>query len=95
MSEKGFYLVVYDITSNKRRNRTHRLLLGYGTPVQYSVFECLLSKEEKDELEKLIQKKIKPRLDHVRIYRICASCQNEIVIMGRSEVTKDEDVIVV
>ena len=95
MSEKGFYLVVYDITSNKRRNRTHKLLLGYGTPVQYSVFECLLSREEKDELEVLIKKKIKPRLDHVRIYRICASCQTEIVIIGRSELTKDENAIVI
>lgn len=95
MSENAFYLVVYDITNNKRRNRVHKLLLGYGTPVQYSVFECLITTDEKKELEKKIRKRIKPQLDHVRFYRICGACQKEISIMGRSEVTEDKSSFVV
>jgi len=69
--------------------------LGYGTPVQYSVFECLLSTDERIELQNKIQKRIKPQLDHVRFYRICGTCQKEIVVIGRSEVTKEEPVVVV
>lgn len=95
MSETAFYLVVYDITNNKRRNRVHKLLLDYGTPVQYSVFECLITTDERKELEILIKKKIKPQLDHVRFYRICGACQKEIGIIGRSEVTQDKSAFVV
>jgi len=43
---KQFVLVVYDISSDKRRTRLHNKLLDFGTPVQYSVFECLLGAEE-------------------------------------------------
>lgn len=95
MSETAFYLVVYDISNNKRRNRVHKLLLDYGTPVQYSVFECLITTDEREKLEELIKKRIKPQLDHVRFYRICGSCQKEISILGRSEVTEDKNVFVV
>lgn len=95
MAEDDFYLVVYDITSDKRRGKMHKLLLGYGTPVQYSVFECLLSHSNLDELSNKIGKTIKPTMDHVRIYRVCESCQKKIVIYGRSEVTKDISVLVV
>lgn len=95
MSETAFYLVVYDISNNKRRNRVHKLLLDYGTPVQYSVFECLITTDEREKLEELMKKRIKPQLDHVRFYRICGSCQKEISILGRFEVTEDKNVFVV
>ena len=32
--------VAYDISENRRRNRLHRLLRGFGEPVQKSVFLC-------------------------------------------------------
>ena len=95
MAEECFFLVVYDITSDKRRSKTHKMLLGYGTPVQYSVFECLLSQTSLTELSKRLQKIIKPTMDHVRIYQICRGCQKKIAIYGRSEVTKDVSVLVV
>jgi CRISPR-associated protein Cas2 len=40
MNNKQFVVVVYDISNDKRRTRLHNALLDYGTPVQYSVFEC-------------------------------------------------------
>ena len=34
------YLVCYDITSDRVRNKIVKTLEGYGRRVQYSVFEC-------------------------------------------------------
>jgi len=41
-----FILITYDIMENRKRTKIHKLLLGYGLAVQYSVFECWLSQEE-------------------------------------------------
>jgi len=40
------YLVAYDIPDQKRLRSVHRKLLGYGEPIQYSVFICDLSQTE-------------------------------------------------
>ena len=40
------YLVCYDVADPKRLRRTHSKMLGYGDPVQFSVFECELSRQE-------------------------------------------------
>lgn len=40
------YLVCYDVSDPQRLARTHRKMLGYGDPVQYSVFLCELSRSE-------------------------------------------------
>ncbi|MEM2889797.1 MAG: CRISPR-associated endonuclease Cas2 [Candidatus Hadarchaeum sp.] len=42
---KQLVLVVYDISNDKRRTKLHNVLLDYGTPVQYSVFECHLDEK--------------------------------------------------
>lgn len=53
---RGYYLVCYDICDQKRLARMHKKLLGFGDPLQYSVFVCLLSKVEKLlMLEKLLE----------------------------------------
>ena len=40
------YLVCYDVADPKRLRHTHSKMLGYGDPVQFSVFECELSRKE-------------------------------------------------
>lgn len=40
------YLVCYDVRESKRLRLTHDTLLGYGEPLQYSVFACDLSASE-------------------------------------------------
>ena len=39
------YVVSYDISSDRLRNKVARTLEGYGTRIQYSVFECKLSEK--------------------------------------------------
>lgn len=70
------YVVSYDISDDKKRNRVHGVLMDYGFPVQYSVFECELNHEKLaamiGELKPLVA-----RGDSVRLYRICSSCMEE------------------
>jgi CRISPR-associated protein Cas2 len=44
---RGFYLACYDIRDDKRLYRVHKKMMGFGDPLQYSVFICRLTKKEK------------------------------------------------
>lgn len=44
------YLACYDIRDPKRLRRIHRMMRGYGYPLQYSVFVCDLDAMERVRL---------------------------------------------
>lgn len=44
------YLICYDIVADSRRNRVAKLLLRYGLRVQKSVFECVLTPKQQEQL---------------------------------------------
>ena len=48
------WVVAYDISDDRRRLRLHRLLRGFGEPVQKSVFVCQLDGRRKARLEQLL-----------------------------------------
>jgi CRISPR-associated protein Cas2 len=95
MADKTTYLVVYDIPDDRRRTRLHDRLLDYGSPVQYSVFECLADAAELAKMQKMILRTISKRADHVRIYRLCASCLKEVWISGGKEALAETPSVVV
>ncbi len=37
------FMVCYDICDPKRLRKVHRVMKGYGIPIQYSIFKCTLS----------------------------------------------------
>lgn len=80
-----FILVTYDISNDRRRTKLHNALLNYGTPVQYSVFECLLDKRGEKAMRAAVRRVIRPRVDHVRYYYLCASCRARIETTGGRE----------
>lgn len=92
---KQFVVVAYDIPSDRRRRRLHDALLDYGTPVQYSVFECLLDSAGLAQMQRRVRKLIKPRLDHVRYYHLCAACQARIETTRDPPATTEAQTIVV
>ena len=47
-------LVAYDIADDRRRNRLHRLLRGFGEPLQKSVFICWVDRARRTRLERLL-----------------------------------------
>ncbi len=80
-----YVVLAYDISNNKRRNSLRKLLLGYGEPVQLSVFECDVNKRDFRGLQAKVKRIIKSPDDSVRYYYLCRDCQNKI------EVTREED----
>jgi CRISPR-associated protein Cas2 len=62
------YVITYDIPCDKRRKKVSDILEGYGQRVQYSVFECQLSKEKYHNLCRQLQKKVNLVEDSVRFY---------------------------
>src|SRR5207248_5573696 len=48
------YLVCYDVADPRRLQRTHKRLIGFGQPVQYSVFVCDLSPTDRVRLEEAL-----------------------------------------
>lgn len=85
-----FLLVSYDICDKKRLPKVAKLMEGYGVRVQYSVFECLLTERQVQDMERRLRRLIKPEEDSVRFYRICESCKEEIVIIGQGKVSENE-----
>ena len=96
MAKRPFYLVVYDIHDDRRRVRLHNRLLAYGSPVQYSVFECLLTKEELSKMLRMIERTMRKREDHVRVYALCDACVKRVKVYGEGrEVLSEPTSIVV
>ncbi len=61
--ESMLYVVSYDIPDDRRRTRVHSALTGFGTWVQYSVFECFLDRKQRVLLEARLLKEIHQRQD--------------------------------
>lgn len=66
MSRKR-YLVCYDVRDPGRLRRTHQKMLGFGDPLQYSVFVCDLSDVELLKMEKALKKVVNLKDDSVII----------------------------
>lgn len=81
-----FYLIIYDLpdnkAANKRRTRLHKLLSGYGTWMQYSVFECFLTAVQFAKLQVQIERLIKSEEDAVRIYVLDAGAVKRTLAYG-------------
>ncbi|MBD2276772.1 MULTISPECIES: CRISPR-associated endonuclease Cas2 [Nostocales] len=82
------YVIVYDITCDKRRKKVSDLLEGYGQRVQYSVFECILSQTKYSELQKRLRKQIKSSEDSIRFYPLSKHTFNQIETWGEPPVTE-------
>jgi CRISPR-associated protein Cas2 len=83
-----FYLVVYDIPCDKRRKKIADLLEGYGQRVQYSVFECILTHQKYQELQKRLRKQVDLSADSVRFYPLSKHTFNQIETWGEPPVTE-------
>lgn len=77
-----FLVVSYDIPSNRRRYKVMKALEGFGTRVQYSVFECSLKPREIDDLRKRMKKLIVDEEDSVRFYFLGAEDVKRIERLG-------------
>jgi CRISPR-associated protein Cas2 len=88
MSETRFYIVAYDLPSNKRRNKVHKILSGFGQWTQYSLFELFITDKELVLLQNKLEKVLNAEKDSVRFYPLCAACLKNVETVG-SELPKE------
>ncbi|GCE09282.1 CRISPR-associated endonuclease Cas2 [Dictyobacter aurantiacus] len=86
------YIVSYDIPNDRRRTRVHSALTGFGTWVQYSVFECFLDRKQRLQLEARLQKEIHHKEDTIRIYGLCRACHPRVEVLGRGDKPQEDHI---
>jgi CRISPR-associated protein Cas2 len=77
-----FFVVAYDISSDRRRTKVHKVLSGFGQWTQYSLFELFLSDKELVLLQSKLEKLLNPQKDSVRFYPLCEACLKEVETVG-------------
>jgi CRISPR-associated protein Cas2 len=88
-------VLAYDISDDKRRERLRKTLLRFGTPVQYSVFECDLSPRQLQRMRKAVLEVIELPEDNVRYYQLCRGCVQSAEVFGGRPVTRRNPVYVI
>lgn len=90
-----FYVISYDIPNDRRRGRLAKVLKGFGTRVQYNVFEAHLTRTQYEDLKHAVTGVIDLSEDSVRYYALCGNCTGRIEVPVVGEVTSDPQTIVV
>jgi len=95
--EAHIYIVVYDISDQKRWRRLFRLMHGYGEWVQLSVFQCRLTRQRHAELVAAIDGLIHHEQDHVVLMDLGPADRVEprVVSLGKSFETMVHEPIIV
>lgn len=85
-----FWMVCYDVTDDRRRQRVRAALQRHGERVQKSVFECHLNAREAEALQRELEPLIDRETDRIRFYALCVRDRNAIEVDGQGAgVTQD------
>ena len=80
------WLVVYDISEDRTRVKTSKILEGFGDRVQDSVFEVIFTRDQElDELKRELGQLSLELTDSIRFYPLCAKCSRSVFHLGSNE----------
>ena len=88
-SQTTCYIIAYDIPEDRRRTKVHKILSGFGTWTQYSLFECFLSKKELVLLKSKLAEHVEDTQDSVRFYPLCTTCLDKVETVGGQPPSED------
>lgn len=77
-----YVVVAYDIPDDRRRAKVAKLLEGYQERLQYSLFECRLTKVQYLRMRQRLQELVVPDEDAVSFYFLCGEDRAKIERMG-------------
>ena len=86
-------VATYDVPDKGRRFRLHKLLTGYGIPVQRSVFECDISPRQLDALSERVKRLLEDD-DDLRLYSLCERCHAAAMHHGQGPTGVQPDFLV-
>lgn len=84
-----FVLIAYDVniassTGAKRLRKVAKACLNYGTRVQNSVFECVVSEAQFVELRHDLEKIIDNEKDSIRFYSLGKNRDRKVITIGKN-----------
>lgn len=88
MSE--LWMIAYDISDHKKRRIVCNHLLDNGLRVQYSVFECRLTKQQLKQLRQTLSELIE-KTDKIRWYPLCSWCEADINWQGNGKPVETDE----
>lgn len=91
---KLYVVIAYDIPDDKRRARVAKTLEGYGQRMQYSLFECRITKVQYLRLRARLEEIIEPEEDEVSFYFLSEQDQKRIIRLGQRRLLSDTAVFV-
>ncbi len=91
---KQFWIIAYDISHDKRRNKVAKVLENFGTRCNYSVFECLLTESAFAKMQSRLNKIIDTSQDSILYYYLCKSCIPKKTVHGKSQLSLPEVIVI-
>lgn len=86
-------LVSYDISDDRVRAQTAKLLEGFGLRIQYSVFECRLMPRRAADLRGRLRRIRLADRDSIEIVPCCAHCDERRQRLGWGRSEPDRSVV--
>lgn len=70
MPERALYIAAYDVADPTRLRHVHKIVKGYATGGQKSVFECFLTPTERASLSDRVKAAMVPTEDRLAVLRV-------------------------
>lgn len=74
MKHKHFYVVTYDVSDTRRRDKVVKIMESIGTRMNLSVFECMLTEKQYQTMVNRLEKIVVSGEDRINIYPLCTEC---------------------
>ncbi|WDC85200.1 CRISPR-associated endonuclease Cas2 [Caloramator sp. mosi_1] len=87
---KNLYVISYDISKDRTRNKVSKVLEGFGQRVQYSLFECRLNNTQLQTIKMKLLKLIDNKEDSIIIYKLTPEAQRFIEYLGIKKNYKED-----
>ncbi len=92
---RSIFILAYDISDEKRLRKVYNYMMGYGKPLQYSVFMLELSEKEKAIMVVGLLGLIDQSEDSILIISLGRKLRTRIQFIGiRKSIPKREAVII-
>ena len=97
MADERTYIVTYDISDARRWRRVFKAMNGFGEWLQFSVFQCRLSRRRRAELETKLRELVKAGEDHVLVIDVGPADRTSLAVesIGKAFVAVERRAIVI
>jgi CRISPR-associated protein Cas2 len=84
------FVVCYDVSDDRRRDRIARALLDFGARKQESVFAATLDEELKERMLEKLGKLINAAEDSIFVFPLCQACVGKCRVLGGGKLPEEQ-----